>query len=245
MANNVYRASGERSFGDTLPLPGETADEYNARMQKMGVSDPSMSPLPGETLSQFHLRMNDNGLASNVENPNMIQDQYRLARLKQDEEAGSRKILGEQGDIQKQRLNDLASLLSQQTDRQFNRDIPEIANTAQGQGFLETSGFGNALSKDYKTLVEDQNAQILKQGLSDRDLQIQGIGQIGANNNSLDTGGLERTYSTEDLTRSENLAEKLGRMGVSAPAPQMSSSDRMLQNAGPILSGIGAVKGAA
>ncbi len=160
------------------------------------------------------------------------------------EEAKSRGILSEQDTLQKQRLNDLASLLATQNNQQFNRDIPGIANTAQGQGFLETSGFGNALSRDYTNLQQDTNNKLATQALADRDLQIQGIGKIGDQTNGLSTSALQRQFSVTDQAKANDLAMQLGRLGVPAPAQQPSTTDKILGATGPVLSGIGAVKGA-
>lgn len=231
--------------GDILPLPGETAEQYASRMQKMGITSGSMQPLPGETLNDFRNRMVSNTTGDLVTNPGNIEDTYRLHQLQQDEEAKSRGILGEQTTIASKRLNDLASLLAKQQKTQFNEDIPGLAETAQGQGFLETSGFGNSLASRYKELSAKTSAEIAKQALADRDLEIGGLGKIGENANALATGGLQRTFSTEDLTRSEALARELAKYGVPAPAKQPSTSDKLLQYSGPILSGVGAVKGAA
>ncbi len=204
----------------------------------------SSSPLPGETYAAYQQRMIDTGMNNEASNPGAAKDAYQLKSLQDTEEAKSRAILGEQGDLQKTRLSDLAKLLTDQQTSQFNRDIPGIANTAQGAGMLETSGFGGALANRYKDLSAATSNAIAKQGLADRDLQIQGLGAIGTNSNNLSTAGLQRTYSTEDLTRSEELARELGRMGVPAPAQQPSTSDKLIGAAGPILSGVGSIKAA-
>ena len=197
--------------------------------------------IPGESEQQYQARLQQAQLPYQQANA----ERKQIEGLAGTEEAKSRAILDEQGQLQKTRLNDLASLLAQQQNTQFNRDIPGIANTAQGQGFLETSGFGNALSRDYTNLQQDTTNQLAKQGLTDRDLQIAGIGKIGKNNNDLMTSGLQRQFSVTDNARAEQLARELGKMGVSAPAKGPSNTDTFLNNAGPILSGVGAVKGAA
>ncbi len=207
----------------------------------------SFSPMPGESFADYQQRTIDTGIGNEADNPNAAKDAYLLHDLQGTEEAKSRAILGEQTGIQKTRLNDLAKLLTETQDAQFNRDLPGIANTSQGQGFLETSGFGTALANRFKDLSAMTSEKIAEQGLKDRDLEVSAIGDIGTNSNNLATGGLQRTYSTEDLTRSEELARELGRMGVSAPANVNTSADnfaRYAQGAGSLLGGIGAVKGA-
>ncbi len=196
--------------------------------------------IPGETDAAYQTRLQQAQFAyqqANAEN-GQIKD------LAGTESAASQKTLDAQSALQKTRLSDLASLLAQQNNQQFNRDIPGIANTAQGQGFLETSGFGNALSRDYTNLQQDTNNKLLAQGLSDRDLQIKGLGDITSNSNALQTAGLQRQFSVTDQAQANELALKLGQMGVPSPVRGPSTTDTLLQSAGPILSGVGAAKGA-
>jgi len=195
---------------------------------------------PGESLADYQLRLQEAQLPYQQAKA----ERKQIDQLAKDQETGSRNILNEQKTIQQQRLSDLATLLAEQQGTAFNREIPKIANTAQGQGFLETSGFGNSLADKYKELTEDTSFQIARQGLSDRDLEISGIGDIGANNRNLGVSGLERQFSVTDNARSEALARELGKLGVPAPMKQPSTTDKLLTNAGPILSGVGAVKGA-
>lgn len=171
-------------------------------------------------------------------------DYYDIMRLGSAEEARKRKILEEQKGIQSTRLSDLAKLLAQQQNDTFNGDIPEIANTAQGKGFLETSGFGNALADRYQTLTEDTSLAIAKQGLADRDFEVGSIGDISSGTGDLNTSALQRKFSVADNAKSEALARELAKYGVAAPAAQPSTMDKALQYAGPILSGVGSVKGA-
>lgn len=159
--------------------------------------------------------------------------QARLSRGVIEDEAArqeeqGRGYLGEQVGIQKNRMQELAALLAQQQDTAFNRNIPGIAETAQGGGFLETSGFGNSLARNYTDLQEDTSLALAKQGLADRDFEVAGIGKIADNRLGLQTGGLERQFSEEDLTRSERLARELGAMGVVSPKGE-SSTDRTLR----------------
>lgn len=196
--------------------------------------------IPGESLEQYQARLMKAQLPYQQANA----ERKQIEDLANTEETKSRKILDEQTSIQKQRLNDLAALLAEQQNRQFNRDIPGIANTAQGKGFLETSGFGDQLADRYTELQEDTTTQLARQGLTDRDLAVKTIGDIGTNNNNLMTGGLQRQFSVTDNARAEELARELGRMGVSAPAKGPSKTDELINAAGPIMSGVGALKAA-
>ncbi len=196
--------------------------------------------IPGETDAQYQARLQiaqQPYQQANAENK-------QVQALAGTEAQTSRSALDEQTALQKTRLNDLASLLANQNKTQFNLDAPSIANTSQNQGFLETSGFGQALGQDYTKLQAATDAQLGQQALADRDLQIKGLGDIAGNTNALSTAGLQRQFSTTDTAKANDLALKLGQMGVPSAPKAPSSFDTALQYAGPILSGVGAVKGA-
>lgn len=214
-----------------------------AQLEQMGPDAQKRMPLPGEDFQQYQQRMSDTGQINFAQNPTEAMDNYKLFQLQGETEAKARGTLGEQKTIADQRLKDLSSFLASEENRKFNQAIPEIAESSQAQGFLETSGFGSALARERAKLVGDTSARLTEQGLADRDLEIRGVGGIGQNYNDLAVGGLERTYSTGDLTRSEALSRELARLGVVNPK-EPSSTDKILQNAGPILSGVGAVKAA-
>lgn len=157
-------------------------------------------------------------------------------------EGGVRQLIGEttkldnttlerQKAIQDQRLKDLASFLSAEEGRKFNQAIPEIAETSQAQGFLETSGFGNALARERVKLAGDTSARLTEQGLADRDFEVGSIGATTAGTRDLLTGGLERKFSLDDLDRSEALSRELARLGIVNPKGE-SSTDRTLRQGG-------------
>ena len=173
-------------------------------------------------------------------------DRDMIEKLAKTQEGQARTTLNEQKGIQKTRLDELTKLLAGQEDRHFNTAIPELANTAQNQGFLETSGFGQSLANARVGYAADTDAELKKQALADRDLEIGAIGDIGANNRNLGTSGLQRQFSVIDNTRSEALSRELAKLGVVNPSKSSKPSDLQtgLATAGPILQGVGAVKGA-
>lgn len=199
-------------------------------------------PLPGESWSNFLART---GIYRNMDASSLkeAEDAFKVAQLQQQQISTSTNALDTQTALQKTRLNDLAKLLAEQNDKQFNLDIPQIAETAQNQGFLETSGFGNALANRRAQLTATSDAALAEQALADRDLQIKGIGDITTNTNNLGTAGLQRTFSTEDTASAQALARELAKYGVQAPAPQPSTLDKALQYGGPLLSGGAAIIG--
>ena len=174
-------------------------------------------------------------------------DRASIEQLARMEEERKRKVLEEQKGIQSKRLTDLAALLAEQQKTEFNRDIPQIANTAQGQGFLETSGFGNALSRDYTNLTKDTSMELAKQGLADRNFEVGAIGDISEGTGGYNQSALARKFSVLDTDKANNLAFELGKMGVSAPAVYHGPSDAekfaaVAGGVGSIAQGIGATK---
>ncbi len=189
--------------------------------------------LPGESDQAYQARLYQAGVDKNTIN-----------QLTTQETNTSQTALDKQTSLQKARLNDLATLLAGQNKDTFNADIPGIANTAAKAGMLETSGFGQALGTDYTNLQRQTDQQLAQQALADRDLEINGTGTIANNANALATAGVERQFSTSDQDKANNLALQLAPYGVPAPAQQPSTTDKVINSAGPILSGVGAVKAA-
>jgi hypothetical protein len=233
-----------------MPKKGASPEEFAAyykrlkELQDMGDGAQNPNPLPGETFDQYQQRLSDTRQINFAQNPTEAMDRFKLSQLQNDTEAKARGTIGEQKTIADQRLKDLATFLSSEENRKFNQDIPSIAEDAQAKGFLETSGFGNALADRRAQLMGDTSARLTEQGLADRNLEIAGIGGIGQNYNDLATSGLERTYSTEDLTRSEALSRELARLGVVNPKGESSADkfSRYAEGTGALLGGIGSMK---
>ena len=176
--------------------------------------------LPGETDQQYQQRLYSAGVDANTIN-----------KLITTETNTSQTALDKQTALQKQRLGDLADLLTQQNKATFNTDIPGIANTSQKAGMLETSGFGQALGQDYTTLQQQTDQALAKQALSDRDLEINGVGTIASDQNALATAGAQRGFSVNDTDKANQLALQLGQMGIPAPAQGPSQADTFNQYA--------------
>ena len=196
--------------------------------------------IPGESQQAYQRRLME--AQAPYQQANL--ERQQIEKLAGTQEAQSRKTLAEQEGIQRTRLDELTKLLAGQEDRHFNTAIPELANTAQNQGFLETSGFGQALSNARVGYAADTDAELKKQALADRQLSIDAIGNIGKNNNDLSTSGLQRQFSVTDNAKSEALARELGKMGIVAPSKASKPSDLQtgLAVAGPILQGYAATK---
>ncbi len=198
-------------------------------------------PLPGETWSQFLQRT---GAYKNAADPAALQeaeDAFKVNSLKNQETQTSQTALDKQNTSRAENLKNLASLLASSNDKQFNLDIPGIANTAQNQGMLETSGFGQALANRRSQLTADSDLLLGKTAIANADTAANGIGDIANNANNLDTAGTQRTFSTEDQANSAELAKTLAQYGVTPPAKAPSTLDKVLPYAGPLLSGGAAV----
>lgn len=162
-------------------------------------------------------------------------DEAEVQALAAKEEARQRKILEEQKGIQSSRLTNLAALLAEQQKHDFNQSIPGIAETAQSQGFLETSGFGNSLANKYESLTRDTSFELARQGLNDRDFEVSSLGEISKGTGDLNVAGLERRFSVNDRGRSEELSRELAKLGVVNPQGE-SSTDKNLRRAGDVVS---------
>ena len=202
---------------------------YNGRPAQWAVSDPNEST---------HLREVD-------------RDRQRITDEQAEQERIMRENLAERTQISQDRMAEFTELLAAEEERKFNQAIPELANTAQNQGFLETSGFGNALANERAGLAGQTAFTLAGQALADRNMELEGIQGIGNNALGLRTSGLERTFSQGDQFNSEQLARELGQLGVAAPAQASSSSPNMLGGAvtgaaaGSAFGPYGAVGGAA
>lgn len=135
--------------------------------------------------------------------------------------------------IASSRLEELKQLLAQEESRKFNQAIPSIAESAQAQGFLETSGFGNALARERANLAGQTQYELARQSLSDRDIELGGIDEASKVGRDLQVAGLERQFSENDLTRSERLARELAQYGV--PAAPKSPNKNFFDQYGPAL----------
>jgi hypothetical protein len=95
--------------------------------------------------------------------------------------------------------NELADILSQEQNRQFGLELPNIAEEALAGGILRSSGFGEAMARKATELEGARQTQMMLAGLSDVDLESSALGNI-----------LGRTFSTQDWEREAALAKELG-----------------------------------
>lgn len=154
-------------------------------------------------------------------------DRFAVEREAIRQKTQQKTVLEQQKGIQKDRLGELATLLAAQEKRQFEDAIPEIASTAQAQGFLETSGFGNALAREKARLAANTQTALGLQALDDRDFEVQAVGDIVKNLNQMQTAGLQRKFGLDDREYSENLARELARLSK-PDIKQPSSLERAL-----------------
>lgn len=181
-------------------------------------------------------------------------EQARIRQEGKRSEEVRRATTAEQTAIQEQRLSELGGVLAQQRASEFGQFIPEEAKRSQVSGLLETSGFREALTREAGRLGTRSAFELSRQALSDRDLEIAGIGEAGEINRAFGTAGLERRFSLADQQASERLSRELGRLGVANTAQRPSGGSNFLQGAvagagvgfqigGPVGAGVGAVAG--
>lgn len=114
----------------------------------------------------------------------------------------------------------LAEMLSQRQEDLFNRAVPGLAENANTQGILRSTGFGDLLSKKYADLTADTQFQLQQQGLSDSDKYTSGLSDVVNTRLGLQNAGLQRQFSLDDASRSLQMAQQL------AQASQTGSSGK-------------------
>lgn len=122
------------------------------------------------------------------------------------------------------RLTDLQKLLTQQSDRQFQENSTGVYEDLNTRGLLRSSALGDSLAKERAKLEAANSDELAKQGLADRDQDVQGIANILAQTQSFQTSGLERRFTLEDFNRESEVARALG----SQYAPTVKSGQSVL-----------------
>ena len=209
-AARQYQQSFQEISGlsQDLSKPGEFIYKPNAQLSKKYQSQIRESLLP-DNITPEEREEFLNSIPKDIEYGS---DRYEIEREGIRQKLAAKKTLEEQKGIQKTRLGDLATLLANQEQTSFNQNIPEIAEDAQSQGFLETSGFGGALAKERARLATNTQTVLGLQGLADRDFEVNSVGEIASNMNQYQSSGLGREFGVADQTRQEALAREIARM---------------------------------
>ena len=120
--------------------------------------------------------------------------------------------LEQQKALREKNRTELAGILADRQTEEFKRAVPQLAEQANMQGTLRSTGFGEQLAKKYTDLTADTQFQLAQQGLSDTEKYVGGLGDIANVRAGLQTSGLQREFSLDDAARSEQLAKMLTEM---------------------------------
>lgn len=112
--------------------------------------------------------------------------------------------------LRKTRRGELASLLSQQANNEFQLSQPEIAEASNAGGVLYSSGYGTALAKEKGRIGQERDLKLAQQALSDTDADIEGMQQVGAIGRGSKEAGLSRRFSLEDMSRQGSMSREIG-----------------------------------
>lgn len=141
-------------------------------------------------------------------------------------------ITGDQAARAAARRN-LAESLTNQGQAVFQQSLPATEERLNAQHLLNGSGLGQEIARQQSNLATNIANTVGTLGANDIDLASQErAGALGAFH-GMQTGGLQRQQSLEDLIRSANLAKQTG--AALAPAPQQSgkaATGQFLQGVG-------------
>ncbi len=122
-------------------------------------------------------------------------------------------ILGEsktQLGLRQTRRQELADLLSRVSDKQFMRELPNIAENANAGGTYTGTGFSEALAREKGRNAADVQDKLAGQALTDTDAEIALRNSALDKRQGFQTGALSRGFSLEDFIRSANVAKTTG-----------------------------------
>lgn len=178
-----------------------------------------------EAQRQFQQSAQASGVQQQILNQALNQQRQQLSGIRPlieteaERQYGQLNTLAGQQDVSRQqRLSDLGSLLNQRQSDLFSRATPQLAEQAQTAGLLQSSGFGEALAREYKGLTADTQYQLGQQGLSDRDAFLLAQQQALGQRQALQGFGLDQQVGNE-----QQLAQQGFQIGA-LPAQQLESA---------------------
>ncbi len=182
-----------------------------------------------------------NGIPSYI---NTTTDQGQAELLAQRQGADLQTTLDQQNKVRADARTALASQMADYQNQQFGRAIPQLAEQANTQGILQSTGFGDLLANKYSQLTQDTNNQLAQQAESDAQQYAGGLGDIANVKTGLQTSGLQRNLSLEDQNSTSSLAQTLAKLSQpqSTGPSSKAQTNTALASAG--LQGLGAGAGA-
>lgn len=136
-------------------------------------------------------------------------DQYNIEKEGLRQKLQSEGVAATQKVQRAQQLNDLAGILSNQADTNFQRSIPTVAENANTAGIYRSTGYGEALAKQQGQLQQDVQSQLAQQGLQDRAIDTGSLGDILAAQQGFQSAGVQRQFSLDDFATQARYAQQL------------------------------------
>lgn len=196
-------------------LAARTAvDEATTPTVAQGGPTPIAAPDPRRPGELIEIPVVDRGIPEDVR---VSSDRGRIEAEALRQQEQQRQAFEAARALRDERLRDLAGLLSAEEERKFEATTPLIAESAQSAGLLRSSALGEALARERSNLAAQSAFELARVGLEDRDLEVQGIQDILANRQLLQSQALERAFSIEDFEREAQIARDIG----AAAAPQV------------------------
>lgn len=139
-------------------------------------------------------------------------------------------LLEQQKAEKAQYLQELSTLLTQQSDRQFQEALPGMYEDLNTRGLLRSSALGDRMSTEQAKLASQVSEQLGMQGLADRQWGTeQGSGILEAYLGGRE-GAIGRRFSMEDYQRQVEDAIRIGATNV-PNAPQSNTKGNTAQGA--------------
>lgn len=151
--------------------------------------------------------------------------------------------LDQQKTLRDENRRKLAETLAADRTEAFNRAIPQLAEHANTQGILRSTGFGDLLSQKYTDLTRDVQSRLAEAEYGDSEKYVGGLGDVANVRAGLQTSGLQREFSLDDASRSEDLARELALLSKPSEGGGKSSGEKWAQGVtagGTLLSGAAA-----
>lgn len=169
-------------------------------------------------------------------------DQGKIERERIRQQVESEKALTARKGERQTKLDELAGLLSSRRDTLQDRAIPQITEKSNAAGQLDTTAYGQAIAKNLTQLEEDSQYALSAQSLSDRDVNMAEALDILNRSQQFQTAALERTFSREDQSRSQDFAMRLAELSKPTQ-PSKSSAEKWLNGASVAINGAQAASG--
>lgn len=146
-----------------------------------------------------------------------------------------------------QGLSSLAQSLADNEQKQFGLAIPTLAEQANTSGIYRSTGFGEALARQYASLDAQRQNQLATLGYGATTDYANSLGDIANTATGLQTGGLGRSNSLSDLIMQQNFAGNLASQQINAaranaPSGKTQNIATGAQAAGGIGTAIGSAK---